>query len=59
MGLIGWGIPAGLVMILMLTVKRETGAEKVDPNFQYGQTQALVAVMVLVITFIGMFHLTP
>lgn len=36
----------------MLTVRRETLDIKQDPNFQYGETQALVAVMVLVISFI-------
>jgi len=46
----------------MLTVKREAVTEKQDPNFQYGETQALVAVMVLVASFLGivsslMFHI--
>ncbi|CAL8138044.1 unnamed protein product [Orchesella dallaii] len=52
MGLIGWGIPGVLITVLMLAVRRETLDDKQDPNFQYGETQALVAVMVLVISFI-------
>lgn len=47
-------IPGILITVLMLAVRRETLDQKQDPNFQYGETQALVAVMVLVISFIGL-----
>ncbi|XP_021950434.1 integral membrane protein GPR155 isoform X2 [Folsomia candida] len=48
----GCGIPSVLVTVLMLAVRRETLEEKQDPVFQYGVTQALVAVMLLMICFI-------
>lgn len=51
---LGWGVPAIIATILLSTVDAETDdAQKVDPNFQYGQTQAIVAVVVLITSFLG------
>lgn len=50
---IGWGIPAVIAAVLLSTVDSETDhAQKSDPNFQYGQTQAIVAVVVLISSFL-------
>lgn len=51
--LIGQGIPLIIVTAMMTIVSTETPAHghKVDPNFQYGHTQAAVALVVLVISF--------
>lgn len=55
---IGWGIPAVIAAVLLSTVDSETDhAQKSDPNFQYGQTQAIVAVVVLISSFLGIFLL--
>ncbi len=50
----GFGIPAVLVLCLLLFVGHETTphGERVDPNFQYGETQAVVALCVLAICFV-------
>ena len=51
---IGWGIPAVIATVLLSTVDTETDhAQKSDPNFQYGQTQAIVAVVILISSFLG------
>ncbi|CAL4069876.1 unnamed protein product, partial [Meganyctiphanes norvegica] len=50
LALIGWGLPAIIVAFLVLGVKLETdidGSTKHDPNFQYGWTQAVVALLLL------------
>jgi large-conductance mechanosensitive channel len=53
---IGWGIPAIIATVLLSTVDTETDhAQKSDPNFQYGQTQAIVAVVILISSFLGKF----
>jgi hypothetical protein len=46
--------PAFLVLALLIVVDRETSAHgsKTDPNFQYGTTQAYVALVVLVLSFL-------
>ncbi len=51
----GFGLPALLVLTLLLTVGSETTphGDKVDPNFQYGETQAYVALGVLVTCFLA------
>ncbi|XP_046463583.1 integral membrane protein GPR155-like isoform X1 [Daphnia pulex] len=50
---IGWGIPAIIATVLLSTVDTETDhAQKSDPNFQYGQTQAIVAVVILISSFL-------
>lgn len=51
---VGWGIPAVIATVLLTTVDTETdNAEKSDPNFQYGQTQAIVALVILITSFLG------
>ena len=51
---IGWGVPAIIAAVLLSTVDAETDhAQKSDPNFQYGQTQAIVAVVILITSFLG------
>ena len=51
---IGWGIPAIIAAVLLTTVDAETDdLQKSDPNFQYGQTQAIVALVILITSFIG------
>lgn len=50
LALIGWGLPAALVAFLVLGVEHEVvdiGGTKHDPNFQYGWTQAVVALLLL------------
>lgn len=42
-----------VVTALMLLVHPDIIAEKRNPNFQYGEVQAAVAVFILVICFIG------
>lgn len=51
---VGFLIPAVLVLVLLLVVPEETPAhgEKTDPNFQYGSTQAYVALVILIVSFI-------
>lgn len=51
---VGLVLPGILVLCLLLTVGRETKAhgDKTDPNFQYGETQAFVALVILVISFL-------
>ena len=50
---IGWGIPALIAVVLSSTVRTESDhTVKIDPNFQYGRTQAIVAVVVLISSFI-------
>jgi hypothetical protein len=51
----GYLSPAILVMIMLVVVKVETDPHgaKTDPNFQYGATQAYVALLVLLITFLS------
>lgn len=51
---VGLILPGILVMCLLLTVGRETEAhgKKTDPNFQYGETQAYVALTVLTASFL-------
>ena len=41
------------LQVLLLVVQRETPAhgDKTDPNFQYGTTQAYVALVILVIIY--------
>lgn len=54
---IGWGIPAIIATVLLSTVDAETdNAQKSDPNFQYGQTQAIVALVILIISFLGKIY---
>lgn len=46
--IIGWGLPAVMVTVLILMVQQETDvADKHDPNFQYGSAQAIVALLLL------------
>lgn len=55
---IGWGTPAVIATVLLSSVDAETdNAQKSDPNFQYGQTQAIVALVILVISFLGNIYL--
>ncbi|TRY74981.1 hypothetical protein TCAL_12136 [Tigriopus californicus] len=51
---IGLVVPGFLVLMLLLVVGKETQAhgDKRDPNFQYGMTQAYVALVVLVVSFL-------
>ncbi|XP_045108828.1 integral membrane protein GPR155-like isoform X1 [Portunus trituberculatus] len=45
---LGWGLPAVVVTILVLMVQQETEVgDKHDPNFQYGAAQAVVALLLL------------
>ncbi|XP_018027318.1 integral membrane protein GPR155 [Hyalella azteca] len=45
---IGWGVPGVLVLVLVMVVQREMDlADKQDLNFQYGTTQAVVALLLL------------
>lgn len=54
--IIGWGVPAIIAAVLLSTIDAETEhADKADPNFQYGRTQAIVAAAVLVFSFLGKF----
>ncbi|RXG72841.1 Integral membrane protein [Armadillidium vulgare] len=46
LALIGWGIPGVLVCILVMLVKEDQTLVN-DPNFQYGSTQAIVALLLL------------
>lgn len=50
----GYFFPAVLVLVMLLVVSQETEAHgsKKDPNFQYGETQAYVALIVLILTFL-------
>ncbi|XP_065335026.1 lysosomal cholesterol signaling protein [Cloeon dipterum] len=48
--ILGWGIPAVIVAALLLVVKKEviiTGGR--DPNFTYGEIQAVVATFLLIV----------
>ncbi len=49
----GFGVAAALVVALLLSVKDEAKphGEKIDPNFQYGSTQAYVALILLIVCF--------
>jgi len=49
---ISFGVPAMLVFALSLNVALETPAHgpKEDPNFQYGTTQAIVALVVIILS---------
>nr|XP_045596730.1 integral membrane protein GPR155-like isoform X2 [Procambarus clarkii] len=48
LAIVGWGLPAILVTVLILMVQQETEvADKHDPNFQYGSAQAIVALLLL------------
>ncbi|XP_053656255.1 lysosomal cholesterol signaling protein isoform X2 [Cherax quadricarinatus] len=48
LAIVGWGLPAVLVTVLILMVQQETDvADKHDPNFQYGAAQAIVALLLL------------
>jgi hypothetical protein len=51
---VGVAAPALLVASLMVIVADETPkhADKTDPNFQYGTTQAVVALIVLILSFL-------
>lgn len=49
---LGWGGPLVVVTALMLSVHPDIITEKRNPNFQYGEVQAAVAVFILVISFI-------
>lgn len=45
---LGWGIPGVLVLVLVMVVQREMDlVDKLDLNFQYGTTQAVVALLLL------------
>lgn len=52
--ILGLVAPGFLVLMLLLVVGKETQAhgDKRDPNFQYGITQAYVALFVLVVSFL-------
>ncbi|XP_076059011.1 integral membrane protein GPR155 homolog anchor isoform X2 [Oratosquilla oratoria] len=48
LAVIGWGVPGVIVLVLILVVQQESEvANKHDPNFQYGATQAIVALLLL------------
>ncbi|KAK3853959.1 hypothetical protein Pcinc_018287 [Petrolisthes cinctipes] len=48
LAVIGWGLPATLVVVLILMVQQETEVgSKHDPNFQYGASQAIMALLLL------------
>ncbi|XP_050702655.1 LOW QUALITY PROTEIN: integral membrane protein GPR155-like [Eriocheir sinensis] len=48
LAIVGWGLPAVLVTVLILMVQQETEvADKHDPNFQYGSAQAIVSLLLL------------
>ena len=49
----GTALPAAIVLLLVLTVARETPphGQKVDPNFQYGESQEIAAAVVLALSF--------
>ncbi|KAF2359702.1 Membrane transport protein [Trinorchestia longiramus] len=48
MMVIGWGIPGILVLVLVMAVQREIDVvDKQDLNFQYGTTQAVIALLLL------------
>lgn len=52
--LVGYLIPALLVLLMLVVVHEETpehGA-KVDPNFQYGSTQAVVSLVLLTLSLV-------
>ena len=50
----GWGIPSVIAVLLLATVGTESDdALKSDPNFQYGNAQAIAAVVVLLASFFG------
>ena len=42
-----------VVTALMLSVQPDVIVEKRNPNFQYGEVQAAIAVFILLISFIG------
>jgi len=48
------GVPAAIVALLTMTVAIETPphGQKADPNFQYGTTQTVVALIVLVLSLL-------
>lgn len=52
---VGWGIPT-LIVGFLLVFDRENivPTKKRNPNFQYGNAQAAIALFILVISFIGM-----
>jgi len=46
--LLGWGVPGVLVLVLVLVVQQEMShSDKLEPNFQYGTTQAVIALLLL------------
>ena len=49
----GFLTPAILVLIMLVIVKAEIPphGDKIDPNFQYGSTQAMLSVVLLTISF--------
>jgi len=49
---LGWGGPLVMVTALMLSIQPDIIVEKRNPNFQYGEVQAAVAVFILLICFI-------
>ena len=50
---IGFFTPGVLVLIMLMVVKDETPkhGDKVDPNFQYGVTQACFSLVLLLLSF--------
>jgi len=49
---ISFGVPTILVLVLTMNVAMETPAhgDKEDPNFQYGKTQAVVALVIIILS---------
>lgn len=53
MTFIGFFTPGVLVLIMLVVVQHETPkhGDKVDPNFQYGVTQACFSLVLLLLSF--------
>ena len=50
----GYVVPAVLVMVMLIVVKAEAipHGEKIDPNFQYGVSQAVVSLVLILLSLI-------
>lgn len=54
--MVGWGLPVILTALLLIFEdKKHLPLDKRNPNFVYGTPQAIVAVALLVLCFIGKF----